>query len=460
MMFQLSVLPEVLSATATSALADVTVTGISIDSRTTKPGDLFFAITGLQFDGHDFIEQAIINGAIAIVATREIITTVPVIYVPETKIALGQLATWWRQKFQIPIVGVTGSCGKTSTKAIIAHILALKGEVLATEGTLNNDIGVPLTLLRLRDFHQSAVIEMGANHLGEIAYLTSLVRPTTAVITNIAPAHLEGFGNLAGVAKAKSEIFQGLSANGTAIINLDSPFEETMLQMAKPHMTITFGFSQVADIWADHLQLSETEGATFMLHLPKGQSLLVQTPLLGKHNVANVLAAVAVAQTLGIENQQMVHALAHLAAVEKRLIRRTGLLQSIILDDSYNANPLSMRAALQVLSEASGPKIFIVGDMRELGSEEIEYHRQLGEQARSFGVNFLFGFGHLTQHTVQAFGANGSFWGSDRQALLAAIHKIMTKETTILVKGSKSNRMWEFVTALAATKEASSCFIG
>ena len=343
-------------------------------------------------------------------------------------------------------MGLRGSCGKTTTKALIASILRLQGETLATVGTLNNQIGVPQTLLQLKPTHQFAVIEMGTNHPGEIAYLTSLVQPDVALITNIGPSHLEFLHSVEGVAKEKGAIFQRLKTNGIAILNADDPFSKSWQPLLHNHRIISFGIENKADITAKNIQFNSAGQAEFNLITPQGD-ITIQLPLLGTHQVMNAVATAAVAVALDLSLQQIKQGLERAEPVGKRMVTYRGINGAVIIDDSYNANPLSVRAALQVLSQAKNKKILVLGDMGELGENSSQFHRKIGEEARQYGIEQLYTCGQLTRQTTTAFGKN-AFHFDKQQDLIATLQTHLTEQMTVLVKGSRFMKMENVVAAL------------
>lgn len=425
---------------------DTAFTSVSTDTRTLQPGALFIALHGPQFDAHDFIAAAMEKQAAAAIISRDVATTLPAIKVEDTRIALGELAAWHRQQFDIPVIGLTGSCGKTTTKQMIASILQQAGPTLATEGTLNNDIGVPLTLLRLNKEHRFAVIEMGANHHGEIAYVTHIAKPKVALLTNAGPAHLEGFGDMEGVARAKGEIFQGLAKDGIAIINADDQFSEFWQSITKGHRVIRFGRQHPAEFTAKEVSFDKNGYAQFILVTPAGETSL-HLQIMGEHNVMNALAASAAAYAIGIPLKTIKAGLEAAEPVKKRLVIYHAANGAEIIDDSYNANPSSVTAAIQLLAKRSGKRILALGDMRELGPDAAKYHEQIGKTAKQYGIDQLFAYGDLSTHTVQAFGANGHHFATQPE-LITALKPTLTADVTVLVKGSLSTRMSQVVAAL------------
>jgi len=358
------------------------------------------------------------------------------------------LAAWVRQQVKTRVVALTGSSGKTSVKEMTAAILRQCGETLYTAGNLNNDIGVPLTLLRLNETHQYAVIELGANHQGEIAWTTGLTRPESALINNLAAAHLEGFGSLEGVAKAKGEIFLGLPENGTAIINLDSNdlprWQAQLTQQRIWRFSVTEGVE--ADFYARDVMV-KPQGTAFTLHTPQGD-VAVMLPLPGRHNIANALAASALALSVGAPLEAIAQGLATLKAVPGRLFPVVLGPQKLLLDDSYNANVGSMTAAAQVLADMPGYRVMVTGDMAELGTEAVACHRQVGEAAQRAGIDKVLSVGSLSQHISDASGVGEHF--SDKAALSARLLSLLSEHQviTVLVKGSRSAAMEQVIQTL------------
>ncbi len=424
---------------------DAVFSRVSIDTRTINEGDLFVALTGENFDGHDYLEKACDSGAVAAMVSRQLKMMLPMLNVKDTRLGLGQLAALWRSRFNIPLVAVTGSNGKTTVKDMIASIMTCKGDVLSTLGNLNNDIGVPLTLLRLKKHHHTAVIEMGANHSGEILYLSGLARPDVAVITNAAAAHLAGFGSMEGVARAKGEIYSNLNMNGVAVVNADDAFAPLWKTMAGSRKMILFGLGDDADVTAewqqydDHLQLQ--------MQTPVGECV-VRLELLGRHNILNALAASASAISMGADADAVVRGLENMKPVSGRLQSRPGLKDMRILDDTYNANPASLEAALDVLSEMSGEKWLILGDMGELGEDTAELHANCGRLVRERGVDRLYTLGELARHAAVSFGDYGVGF-QDTHELVERIRKDWHGQGTLLVKGSRLMHMEQVVTELS-----------
>lgn len=441
--------------------ADLAFDAVTTDSRMVVAGDLFVAIKGERFDGHDFVAQCLEQGAAAAMVSEQskrgnLPTAKPLLVVPDTRQGLGELAAHWRQKFAIPLAAVTGSNGKTTVKEMLASILRVASSseaVLATEGNLNNDIGLPLTLFKLSSRHRYAVIEMGMNHPGEISYLTRLAKPTVALVNNAMPAHLEGLGSIEAVARAKGEIFEGLTPGGVAVINADDAFAPLWQQLAASRQIMTFGLEHAADISADYRLLPETSEMT--LKTPRGD-IALRLAVPGLHNVRNALAAATAALAIGAELTDIATGLEQFCGIKGRLQRKAGCCGTTVIDDTYNANPASMRAAIQVLAKAPGKKILVMGDMGELGSDAPRMHAEIGEAAKAAGIDTLYALGELSGRAVEAFGARARRFDSV-ETLWDGLKGELDAGTTVLVKGSRFMRMERVVEKLIEHKEASSC---
>lgn len=428
---------------------DISFQGISIDTRTLQEGNLFVALSGETVDGHEFVIDAQKKGAKAALVTRHVDCSLPQLIVNDTVIALGLLGKAWRDQFTMPLIAVTGSNGKTTLKNMIAAILraACNGDetqVLATKGTLNNHLGLPLTLACLNPQHRYAVIEMGMNHFGEIEYLTKLAQPQIAVITNAAACHLEGVGDIAGVARAKAEIFLGLSANGTAILNRDDHFFNYWREQIGNRSYLTFGLHPEADITALLQRATQTQQIT--LRTPQGE-IEINLPLLGQHNVLNALAAAAATFALGINLSAIKTGLEANLPAPGRLQLHTLANGVKIIDDTYNANPFSLQAAVDTLANFAGKKILVLGDMKELGQDAKLLHHHAGEEIRKAGIDYLFTYGELSASTSQAFG-EGAYHFNEQEKLVSALKPFLYNQTTILIKGSRSMRMEKVVAGL------------
>lgn len=423
---------------------NVLVNGLSTDTRNIKGGELFLALKGPNFDGHDFVQLAVEKGAVACLVQEKIDNNFAQVVTQDTHQALGLLAKAWRQKFNLPVFAVTGSNGKTTVKEMIASIVAQKDLVMATEGNLNNDIGVPLTLFRLNASYAAAVVEMGANHAGEIEYLTNITRPDIAIVNNIGAAHLEGFGSLENTAKAKAEIFKGLSDAGTAIINADDDFYAYFKKVTAQYNVLSFGLGNEADISCQWQ--ANTTGSSLKVTTPKGECE-INLKLLGKHNVLNALAAVAASIAADISLTQIVKGLESMQPVHGRLQMKQGVNNSLVIDDTYNANPTSLKAALNVLHDFSGKHFLALGDMGELGKDSEELHFNAGVYAKESGVDSLYSFGKLAAVAAKEFGNKG-FSYDKHEDMVDALRKDLTAEVTLLVKGSRGTHMENVVNAL------------
>ncbi len=441
-MMSLSLLCDALKARHVGR--DAVFTGVSIDTRTLRRGDLFVAIRGERHDGHDFVAEAVAAGATGGLFERALETTLPYVQVGNTRRALGEFAAFWRRQFGIPLIAVTGSNGKTTVKEMIGAILAETGPGCVTQGNLNNDIGVPLTLLRLRATDRYAVIEMGMNHRGEIDYLTRTARPTVAVITNASEAHLAGLGSVVEVARAKGEIIAGLQREGVAVLNADDPHFALWKQLAAAHRVVSFGLEHAADVTAQYAL--DTDGCRVQLKTTEGD-IEMRMPLLGRHNVMNALAATAAALQAGAGLKEVKDGLAKLKAVAGRLELKEGISGARVIDDTYNANPASLAAGLEVLREFKGERVLVLGDMVELGEQAADIHRRVGELARRLNVHRLFALGELTRHTVAAYGKGARHFDSPAR-LVDALQDCMHADMTVLVKGSRVMHMEQVVAGI------------
>jgi UDP-N-acetylmuramoyl-tripeptide--D-alanyl-D-alanine ligase len=418
------------------------------DSRKLGAGQLFVAIKGEHFDGHEFLPQAEKSGAAGALVQKQSPSALPQVVVADTRKALGQYAAAWRRTFTLPLVGVTGSSGKTTLKEMIASILRVRGATLATVGNLNNDIGMPLTLLELDASCRHAVIEMGTNHPGEIGYLAELAAPTVSVITNAGPAHLEFLKDIAGVAKEKGAIYTHLAADGTAVINADDAYAGLWREMAGKRRISSFGFAATADFHPKpgSLQQDDAGSWAFRLVSPMGEADL-KVSLPGRHNVGNALAAAASATAAGATLAEVRAGLAEAPVTAGRLIVGEGMNGSRLIDDTYNANPLSLMAAAEFAVSLGGSAWLVLGDMGELGASAERLHAESGAKLRAAGIERLYAFGSMSRHAADAFGA-GARWFEDLDALIRALKAEAGSGVTLLIKGSRSMRMERVVEAL------------
>jgi len=440
---------------------DCAFSSLSIDSRKITQGDVFVAIKGENFDGHHYLKQAEQKGASALVLSQYSDINLPCLQVIDTRIALGHISALWRQNFNLPVVAITGSCGKTSVKEMTTAIFhQAKGKVLSTKGNFNNDIGVPLTLMRLNEQHKMAVIEIGANHQAEIDQLVHYVQPDVALITNVTHAHIEGFGSIDGIARAKAEIYNGLAENGMAIINADdhyAPFWNDYCAQQGKNKLLTFAIDHQADIKGEYVPLEN--GIKLKIQTPIGE-VEVRLKQYGKHNVYNALAATALAVATGCQLTDIHFGLENFTPVSARLEQKKGVAESIIFDDSYNANPGSVRAGIDAIKSINGTYILVLGDMAELGGDSEKLHYQLGQHIASSGIKQLFTLGKKSQQCVQGFNDSSA----DNNALnFAEQHKLIEqlnhylqdnieKNNIVLIKGSRGMKMENVVKALLDDK--------
>ena len=426
----------------------VAFSGVTTDSRRVSAGDLFVAISGARFDGNQFVAEAAGRGAVAAITSRVVQADMPLpqVVVADTRSALGRLASHWRGRFALPLVALTGSNGKTTVKEMLASILSAhcggRGPVLATEGNLNNDIGVPLTLFRLRDSHRYAVIEMGMNHAGEIDYLTRIAKPAVAVVTNAHRAHVGILGSVDAIARAKGEIYGGLGPQGIAVVNEDDAFASLWKDLNKgQRRVVTFGLSDTADVRASF------DGRRVRIVTP-ADAFAVMLQVAGEHNVRNALAACAAAHALEIPPHAMQAGLASFAGVPGRLQRRPAPGGGLVIDDTYNANPESMKAAIRVLAAEAGRRVFVMGDMGELGAGARELHAEVGAFARANGIDVLYALGADSAAAAEAFGPGGRHFQAVEE-LLEAARAEAAAGATVLVKGSRFMKMERVADALA-----------
>ncbi|SDX06967.1 UDP-N-acetylmuramoyl-tripeptide--D-alanyl-D-alanine ligase [Thiocapsa roseopersicina] len=436
---------------------------VGTDSRADCSGQLFVALRGERFDGHDHVAAARAAGAVAAMVDHPLPVDLPQWIVEDTRSGLGALAAAWRDLFPGRIVAITGSNGKTTVKEMVAAILGQVGSVRATRGNLNNDIGMPLTLLSARD-EAFLVLEMGANHHGEIGYMTDIARPDVALITNAGRAHLEGFGSVDGVARAKGEIARGLPTDGVFVFAGDSPYADLWRELAEDRRVLTFALEDPADLREDlqadlradrsqiRVEWTEAGFGTHVVAHHDGKAIPIDLRLAGEHNARNALAAAATALALGIAPGAIQAGLATLMPVKGRLYpHRCGEVG--VIDDTYNANPDSIAAAIQVLAGLSGRRWLVLGDLAELGPEADALHREIGERARDAGIDRLFSVGVLSMSATSAFG-DGARHFTDQGDLVRALRTALSAGDRILVKGSRSARMEQVVEALCAVGES------
>ena len=460
----MSLMEAALATGGTALGGNPRLEGVSTDSRTVASGELFIALRGERFDGHEYVEAAAARGAAAAMVEaawaegRSL--ALPTLAVADTRLALGYLGAWWRARFELPLVGVTGSNGKTTVKEMTAAILRARAQaegfdpelaVLATAGNLNNDIGLPQMLLRLHGSHRAAVIEMGMNHPGEIAYLSRLAQPTVALVNNAQRAHLAGLGGVAEVARAKGEIFDGLCAGGTAVINADDPFCELWRGMNAGRRILSFGLDQPAEV-RGRVE-AKALGSRLAIEAPQG-AVTVQLQVPGVHNARNALAAAAVALAAGADLAAVSAGLSFFRGVKGRLQIRPAAAGAVLIDDSYNANPDSVRAAVDVLAAVPAPRVLVLGDMGEVGAEGPQFHREVGAYAAQRGVDRLLALGDACRDAAAAFGAGAEHFASV-DALIERARALAVPGATLLVKGSRFMRMERVVAGLVRRADAS-----
>jgi len=427
--------------------ADASFNGVSIDSRAIKPGQLFIALAGPRFDGHDYLNDVAAKGAVAALVEREVAdSSLPQLRVDDTRQALGQLGALNRAAFTHPVAAVTGSSGKTTVKEMLASILRTRGPVLATRGNLNNDLGVPLTLLELAPEHTAAVIELGASRLGEIAYTVAMTKPHVAILNNAGTAHVGEFGGPEKIVEAKGEIIEGLAADGVAVLNLDDKAFGIWKTRAAGRKVLTFALDNTdADFHASDLGRDARGCPSFKLHTPMGVEH-VQLNLLGTHNVANAMAAAAAAHALGVSLFGIATGLGAVQPVKGRTVAQLASNGMRVIDDTYNANPTSMCAAVDILAGFSGRTVLVLGDIGELGDWAEQGHRDVGAYARG-KVCALYAVGPLMTHAVKAFGEQAYHFATQAE-LIKALGAEQDTNTTILIKGSRSAAMENIVAAL------------
>ena len=445
--------------TGALAAADTAFGGVSTDSRNITPGNLFVALRGEKFDAHDFLKSVEAAGAVAAVVERAPLDmTIPALVVPDTRVALGEIARHWRRQFSLPLIGVTGSNGKTTVKEMIAAILAAALEpqqVLATKGNLNNDIGVPLTLLRLNQHCRAGVVEMGMNHRGEIALLASIAQPTVGLVNNAQREHQEFMESVEAVARENGSVIANLPSNGIAVFPSDdtyTPIWRELATSAGKRTVITFGFSPDADITCDYdLQ----EFGSGLLIKGGGHEFPVQLNAAGMHNVRNALAATACALAIGVTPEAIKRGLEGFVPVAGRLQQKVSRVGSLVIDDTYNANPDSVRAAIDVLAQYPAPRILVLGDMGEVGSDGKKFHEEIGAYARGRNIEHLLTLGELARHASSAFGSRGKHY-DNIDILKQAADTMLTPSVTVLVKGSRFMKMERVVQHLLGKEELGS----
>ena len=429
---------------------DIEVSMLSTDTRAIKKGDTYLALVGDNFNGNEFVADAFSKGAVAaIVSDTGSENSQPLIKVKDTHIALGKIASLSRQKSIAKVIALTGSQGKTTVKEMIGAILNCEGETLITQANLNNTIGVPLTLLQINESHKYAVIEMGADSHGEIEFSATITKPDIALLTNANAAHIEGFGSLQGIVQAKGEIIDPTPEGASIILNADDPSVEQWIQRAGNRNVLLFSeANSSADCYAENIEVAEKGIVSFDLHTPQGEEQIT-LKVLGRHNVINAAAAALAAQSSGASLASIKKGLEFLAPVKRRLNPIIGLRDCCVVDDTYNASPNSFKAAIDVLMFFPEKKVLVVGDMKELGTEAEDSHRQVGVYAAEVGVEDLWAVGELSKLTAEGFGPNSKSFDS-MQELISACKAAANNDVVFLVKGSRGAHMEEVVGELTA----------
>lgn len=446
-----------------NAAGELSMRGITTDSRAVAPGSLFIALRGERFDAHDFLEAVADLGAAAVVVDRAPPPglKIPAIVVPDTRVALGQIARHWRQQFAIPVIAVTGSNGKTTVKEMIAAILtAAFGEdrSLATRGNFNNEIGVPLTLFRLQPQHQAAVVELGMNHPGEIAVLAEIARPTLALVNNAQREHQEFMATVEAVARENGAVFAALPADGIAVFPAEDEYSRVWREIAGARPVLSFGLNAQADVSATYQaqQFGSLVNVTARV-AGETQTFSINLAAVGEHNVRNALAATACALGAGIAAAAIVRGLEAFAPVSGRLQRKAAASGALVIDDTYNANPDSVRAAIDVLAQTAAPRVLVLGDMGEVGNEGPKFHAEIGAYARARGIEHFFGFGDAMGDAIQAYNAVAGAASPARhfdsiEATSAAAQEAAIATATVLVKGSRFMKMERVVQHLVGAQ--------
>jgi UDP-N-acetylmuramoyl-tripeptide--D-alanyl-D-alanine ligase len=443
---------------------------INTDTRTIQSGDVFLALRGDNFDGHDYLEHAQAKGAIAAIIDKDYnftkasdVLSFPLLVVDDTLLALGKASLWNRQKFTGPLIAITGSAGKTSVKSMASHMMQLLGDCWSTPGNFNNHIGAPLTLLGLEPQHKTAVIELGASAEGEIAYTSQFAKPDVVIITNVSSAHLEGFGSIETIMRTKGEIIDVLSADGCAVLNADDVFYSDWVLRASPRSVLSFGITNYADVMAKKVMCDE-HGSYFDVAY-QGQNLSCEIPLLGRHNVLNALAAIAAGLALGLELKKIITQFKTLPMVSGRLQWVEGEGGIRILNESYNASPASVKAAIDVLVLWKEKAWLVLGDMAELGDNSAAIHAEVGEYAQQKGIAHFVATGTDCRYAVEAFiqvlateenASKNAYWFEQQSELIKYINENKQPSQVFLVKGSRSADMDKVVTALSLKSHSDS----
>jgi len=426
---------------------DVEIRSVGTDTRTTGPGQLFVALRGERFDAHDFVAEAETRGAAALLVHRAVESNLPQVLCADTEEALGEFAAGMQKGRPAVVVALTGSNGKTSVKTLVQGILARAGRTYFNPGNRNNEIGLPLAVLDAPEDAQFAIYEMGAGKPGDIAYLASIAPPQVALVNNIAPAHMERMGSLLGIAETKGAIYEALPDDGVAVINADDAFAPYFTDIARSRRVFRYGIENDADVRASRIT-STTEGSRFLLTTPAGSAEIV-LPLPGRHNVMNALAAAALALGAGAPFDAIVAGLGNAEAVKGRQIPHRLGNGAVLVDDSYNANPGSVAAAIATLAQSGDEAWLVLGDMKELGETAAQLHADIGAQARRAGLRKVWTVGELAREASRSFGEGARHFDS-QAALVAALAGELHAGVRCLVKGSRSSAMDKVVDALLA----------
>jgi len=456
--------PGLVPGASAATPAAVAFDGVSTDSRSTPAGSLFVALRGENFDAHDFLldgPNAVAGKGVAAVVAERLPQgwTLPALLVPDTLAALGRIANYWRKQYTLPVIGVTGSNGKTTVKEMIASILAAahgEGGRLATRGNLNNEIGVPLTLFRLDAAHQSAVIELGMNHPGEIGRLSAIAEPTIALVNNAQREHQEFMHTVEAVARENGAVLAGLPADGVAVFPQHDEFTPVWRELAAGRTTLTFGLSKEANVSCTYRAGDFGNQMFITVRESEGDPLqfFVALQAAGEHNVLNALAAVACTYAAGIDAEHIKLGLDTFAPVSGRLQKKAALNGAVVIDDSYNANPDSVRAAIDVLAKAPAPRVLVLGDMGEVGAQGREFHEEIAAYAAGKNLEHILVTGELACHMAGAGGADKVRHFEEFDALLAAVDAAATPDATVLIKGSRFMKMERVVQHLIGSQQA------
>lgn len=443
-----SYLPEL-----SEKIGNIIITGVAINSKEVKPGDLFFAIVGENSNGHDYIEQAKINGAVAAIVQngQNVTTELPHVFVPNTTTSLGDLAREFWGKNKVPCVVITGSCGKTTSTSMLSGICESAGGVLFPIKNYNNEYGLPLTVLSLEAEHKFAIFEIGTRNPGDLEYLVSICKPDVALVTNVAPVHIERFIDLDAIATEKATVYRALDeSTGIAVVNADDVYAPYFLSNIKGQKIITFGIENPADVSCREVKVFNRR-LEFTAVTPRGD-IDISIPCIGVHNVVNALAAVATSIAYGISNEYISEGLANFRPKKQRLNILVGANQSTIIDDTYNANPLSMQASLSTLDSLPGDeKIFVMGDMTELGEHSESMHKLIGEKAKSIGIKQVLAYGENSRYACDVFGEGAKHF-DDKITLAKELRTKLSRGVTVLVKGSRSMKMEDVVSEISDTQ--------